>query len=61
MNVKSWWRWPENVKNGWSPWFTILRRLSFLPVFACGLMVGFVAIALMDGPRVAIAWVNDKI
>ncbi len=61
MNTEiKWWRWPETAKNNRPPWFVILRRLTFLPIFVCGMTIAFLGIFFMYGKREALRWVRDE-
>lgn len=34
-----WWQWPSNIDSNLSPWYDILRKLVFYPIFMVGLLV----------------------
>ena len=50
-DCKVWYRWPEKYYEGrnYVPWFTILRRVVFLPLLAIGISFTFLAVFLGHG------------
>ena len=49
--VRPWWRWPENHRTGYVPWFVILRRLVGTPFMLIGIMIAFIGFLLVLGWR----------
>jgi hypothetical protein len=56
---RPWWRWPEDRRRGLVPWFIVLRRLLFLPLFAVALALGWLAVLGANGLREARQWWID--
>ena len=46
-------RWPENKTTGLKPWFFILWRLLFLPIYATALILCTLSLFAMYGYSVA--------
>ena len=45
MSDRKWYHWPQGYKDGFVPWYVILRRLLFWPLLILGRSICFVAAA----------------
>jgi hypothetical protein len=51
-----WWRWPEDPRLGWLPWWSIARRLAVCPLLYLGLVVCGLALLMGWGVGAAVGF-----
>jgi len=44
-----WWKWPENKRPDLVPWFVIVWRLPWIPLFYVGLAIAWLGVAMALG------------